>query len=123
MIKGSFIDGDKPMVEASLAWGQISQDSLFILDTGFTGDLVITKKMAKELNLDIAGQSSAIIANDQIIDVPVANLIANMEGVQLYVTAFITDGWPLLGISFLQKFGYKAVVDCKKKTVTLEISE
>ena len=123
MIKGKFIDGDKPVVPAGIAWEQAAQKPYFILDTGFTGDLVLTPQMASDLELEITGMSKAYVASNKIVDLPTATAIAVMEGVQLYVTVFVSEGWPLLGISFLQKFNYKAVVDCRYKTVSLEVSK
>lgn len=46
-----------------------------------------------------------------------------MEGETLYVTAILVKGKPLLGISFMQKFKYKAIVDCKNLKVALEVAE
>ena len=123
MIKGKFIDNDKPVVPAGIAWEQTAQNSYFILDTGFTGDLVVTPEIAKDLGLEISGMIPAHIAADKIVELPTATAIAVMEGKKLYVTVFISKGWPLLGISFLQKFNYKAIVDCKYKEVLLEVSE
>jgi len=120
MVTGKFVDGDKPMVQALIASGQAIQNPFFVLDTGFTGDLQVTPQIAKELGLDLSGVTNARIANGKIIPVPTAVALAGMEGLQLYATVLVSDGMPLLGISFLEKFGYKAIVDCKYKTVTLE---
>ena len=46
--------------------------------------------------------------------------IAGMEGASNYIQVLISDSMPLVGISFLSKFNYKAAVDCKHKTVMLE---
>ncbi|MES2216726.1 MAG: hypothetical protein V4481_05550 [Patescibacteria group bacterium] len=122
MIKGEFIDGDKPVVPAGIAWEQAAQNTYFILDTGFTGDLVVTPRMASDLGLEITGMSTAYVAANKVVSVPTATAIAVMENIQLYVTVFVLEGWPLLGMSLLQKFNYKAVVDCKYKQVSLEVS-
>ncbi len=37
-----------------------------------------------------------------------------------YIDVLISDSMPLAGISFLTKFNYKAIVDCRFKTVNLE---
>ncbi len=121
MIRGTFVDGDKPVVPAGVAWEQVAQNPYFILDTGFTGDLMVTPEIAKDLGLETTGMVSANLASNKIVHLPTATAIAVMEGVSLYVTVSIAEGWPLLGISFLQKFGYKAIVDCRRKTVSLEV--
>ena len=94
--------------------------SSFILDTGFTGDLQVTPKIASELGLKVIGVTKAQIANGQVVEVQVALAIASMEGVKNYIQVLISESMPLAGISFLSKFNYKAVVDCKYKTVMLE---
>ena len=121
MIKGECLDGNKPIVKAGIAWGQSVQDPYFILDTGFTGDLVVTPQIAQELGLKISGTTPAKNATGKIEDVPFATAFAVMEGVALYVSVLITDGTPLLGIGFMKKFNYKAVVDCKNNQVFLEV--
>ena len=96
------------------------QAPFVVLDTGFTGDLQVTQKMAKELGLHVVGVTKTQIANGDIIEVPVALAVAAMEGAVNYIQVLISESMPLVGISFLSKFGYKASIDCKYKTVTLE---
>lgn len=119
MIKGVFVE-NTPWVKIIIGWNQSVQTPFVILDTGFTGDLQVTPTIAKELNLEITGVTKTQIANGQIVDVPVALAIASMEGVQEYIQVLISDSAPLLGISFLTKFFYKALIDCKNRTVLLK---
>lgn len=119
MLNGIFLE-NVPFVKVVVGWGQTIQDPFVILDTGFTGDLQITPKIAQELGLEVVSVIKAQIANGQTIEVPVAMAIAAMEGVGQPVEVMISESIPLLGISFLSKFGYKAIVDCKYKTVILE---
>ena len=119
MISGVFVE-NIPFVKVIVGWGQSVQAPFVILDTGFTGDLQVTPKIAKELSLKVVGVTKTQIANGDIVEVPVALAIAAMEGVENYVQILISDSMPLAGISFLSKFGYKASVDCKYRTVVLE---
>ncbi|HCP08359.1 MAG TPA: hypothetical protein DIT25_00995 [Candidatus Moranbacteria bacterium] len=119
MISGIFHE-NTPFIKVVIGWGQSVHAPLVILDTGFTGDLQVTPEIAKELNLDVIGVTKTQIANGQIIEVPVALAIAAMEGLTSHIQVLISDSMPLVGISFLSKFSYKAAVDCKYKTVTLE---
>jgi predicted aspartyl protease len=121
MVEGTFVDSDKPMIPAIIAWNQAVQTPFFILDTGFTGDLVVTSEVAVDLGLRVDVITPVQVAGDKIVNLRTATAIAVMEGQQLFVTVFISDGWPLLGISFMQKFNYQAVVDCKNKRVKLEV--
>jgi len=96
------------------------QTPYFVLDTGFTGDLQVTPKIAKELGLKITGVTQARIANGDVINVPVALALASMEGVTSHVNVLISESMPLAGISFLTHFEYRAIVDCKHRTVVLK---
>ncbi len=119
MISGVFVE-NIPLIKVVVAWGQSVQAPFVVLDTGFTGDLQVTPKIATELGLKVVGVTKTQIANGQIIQVPVALAIASMEGATNYIQVLISDSFPLAGISFLTKFGYKALVDCKYRTVALE---
>lgn len=118
MVNGEFVE-NTPWIKVVVAWGQSVQASLFILDTGFTGDLQVTPKIAQELGLQVTGVTKTQIANGDIVDVPVALAMASMEGAKNYIEVLISNSSPLAGISFLSKFSYRATVDCKYKTVFL----
>lgn len=119
MVKGEFVE-NAPWIKIIVAWGHSVQTPLFILDTGFTGDLQVTPKIAKELGLQVTGVTKTQIANGDVIDMPVALAFASMEGAVNYIEVLISNSAPLAGISFLSKFNYKAIIDCKYKTVALE---
>lgn len=119
MISGVFVE-NIPLIKVVVAWGQSVQAPFVVLDTGFTGDLQVTPKIAMELGLKVVGVTKTQIANGQIIQVPVALAIASMEGASNYIQVLISDSFPLAGISFLTKFNYKALVDCKYRIVALE---
>ena len=119
MVSGVFVE-NVPLIKVVVAWGQAVQAPFVVLDTGFTGDLQVTPKIARELGLQVVGITPSRIANGQIVQVPTALAVAAMEGVVNYIQVLISESMPLAGISFLSKFGYKASVDCKYRTVALE---
>ncbi|OGI99461.1 hypothetical protein A3H53_02885 [Candidatus Nomurabacteria bacterium RIFCSPLOWO2_02_FULL_40_10] len=119
MVKGTFVE-NVPWVKVILGYGRSIQAPFLVLDTGFTGDIQVTSKIATELGLKVTGISPTRIANGQIVQMPSALAIAAMEGRTKVIEVLISDSMPLAGISFLAKFSYKATVDCKNKTVTLE---
>ena len=119
MVSGVFVE-NIPFIRVVVGWGQSVQAPFVVLDTGFTGDLQVTEKIAKELGLQVVGVTKTQIANGQVIEVPVALAIAAMEGAVNYIQVLISESMPLAGISFLSKFGYKASVDCKYRIVALE---
>lgn len=119
MLQGVFIK-NTPFIGVTVAWNQAVQNPAFILDTGFTGDLQVTPKIAEELGLEVAAITPITIANGQTVQMPTALALAAMEGETSYVTVQISNSMPLAGIGLLTKFNYKAIVDCKYRTINLE---
>jgi len=89
MITGIFIE-NVPLIQTVVAWKEAVQKTFCVLDTGFTGDLQVTPKMAKELNLEITGVIKAQIANGDTVDVPVALAKSAMEGKISYIQVLIS---------------------------------
>ena len=118
MIKGGFYK-NSPYIQVIVAWGRAVQAPFFILDTGFTGDLMATPRIATELGLIVTGVENIQIADGSIVRIPTALALASMEGKSNLVTVLIQNSTPLAGISLFTKFGYKAIVDCKHITVEL----
>ncbi len=118
MIRGVFVE-NIPLVKVILAWGRAVQAPYAVLDTGFTGDLQVTPKIAEELGLQVVSVTPARVANGDIVNVPTALAVAAMEGMTKDIDVLISESIPLAGISFLTKFGYKATVDCKNREVGL----
>lgn len=120
MVEGTFVGADKPVVKATIAWNQAVQSPNFVLDTGFTGDLVVPRQIAIDLGLKTDSVTNVSLAGSALVPKSSASAYAVMEGKTLLVTVIVIEkGWPLLGISFMEKFGYTAVVDCKNKKVAL----
>lgn len=118
MIEGVFI-GNVPWIEIVVGWGKSVQRPLAILDTGFSGDLQVTPKIAKQLQLVSSGTVDVRIANGQVVTVPISKAISWVEGMQNYIDVIVSDSAPLVGIGFLAKFSYKAIVDCKNRKISL----
>lgn len=127
MVEGKFYgdpgEAAAPMVPAVIAWDQAVQTPSFILDTGFSGDIAVTKELGEQLGLDFNTVMTLGQASGEFKAFPVANAIAKMEGQSLLITAILVKGKPLMGITFMEKFRYKATVDCKNKIVRLEVVE
>jgi len=119
MITGVF-DENTPLFNVVVAWGRAVQSQFVVLDTGFTGDLQVTPQMAKDLGLAVASVTRMKDANGEVKEKPTALAFATMEGETETIDVLISESDPLAGISFLSKFGYKATVDCKYRTVQLE---
>jgi len=119
MIKGQFL-GNTPIIPICIVWGDAIRHPNVVLDTGFSGDLQVTPKHAQILGLQINGVTKTQIANGQVIEIPTALVIALMEGEHHYIQVQIADSFPLAGINLLTQFSYKAIVDCKERTVELQ---
>ena|SRR5579863_9545097 len=118
MVQGVFVR-DIPFIPVTVASALAVQNPFFILDTGFTGDLQVTPKIATDLGLEVSGVINTRIANGDVIAMQTANAIASMQGVNKIVQVVISNSMPLAGISLLTKFGFTASVDCKHRIVTL----
>ena len=119
MVSGVFI-GNVPYIQVTLAWGNFVKSYWFTLDTGFTGDLQIPTAWANELGLKVQSVERWTIADGSRVSVPQALAIAGLDGAADRVQVGITNGSSLAGIGFLTKFGYRAIVDCKYRTVVLD---
>ena len=123
MIYGTFYQSNFPnipFVEILIGWGQSIQRHTFILDTGFSGELKVTQAMAEDLALEAIGVVPMGMINNEVQNFPAALALVDMEGAKERVMVVIGDGLPVLGIGTLTKFGYKACVDCKHRTVNLQ---
>ncbi len=119
MVKG-FMNGNVPFIEATVINKNNVLDIIFTLDTGFSEDLLITPEIASELELESDSFLNLYIANGEQVSLNVSAGFAVIENTKQEVEIIVSNGSPLLGIGFLTKFGYKAIVDCKDRTVTLE---
>ena len=119
MIEGYF-DGSSPMINVIVGFGQFTQIPAVLLDTGFTGYLQITPQLAKDLGLEMTGVEKMMVADGTIITVPTSFAFVEIEGIKKYIRVLVSESMSLAGISLLSRFQYKAVVDCKYKTVALE---
>lgn len=119
MVNGHFI-GNTPVFSISIGWGNLMKNPMVILDTGFTGDIQLTPKIATELGLQPITIAKTQMANGQITNMPQAIVLVAMEGEQHYVDVLISNSQPLAGINLLTQFSYKAIVDCRRREVLLE---
>lgn len=119
MIRGFFV-GNVPIIRILVSWEGAKIDTEFILDTGFSGDMQITPDIARHLNISPGTTESIRLASGQICGMQAGVIEVHAEGFIEYAEANISESSPLAGIGFLSKFGYKAIIDCKNKTVALE---
>ena len=121
MIQGYF-EGNVPLINILIAWGRATRAPVVVLDTGFTGDLQISPQLARELDINAKIITKMQMADGSVVNVKMAFAFVVIEGVKKYVEVLISEGSSLVGINLLSDFGYKAIVDCRYKTVILEKS-
>ena len=121
MIRGFFhpTRPNIPVIQLAVAWGQSVTYPHFVLDTGFSGDLKVSKEVAQDLGLVPIATEPVSNMNGQIVQAPVALAYAEMEGEKKPVSILILEGMHLAGIGLYSKFGHKLVIDCKNRTIEL----
>lgn len=119
MIKGYF-EANIPFAEILIQSERAVMPVTVVIDTGFTGDLVLDPLEASEFNLKPAAVTKLGTITGDKKDVPVAVATAVLEGAARKVSIFVTKGFPAVGIGFFTKFGYKIDMDCRNRTILLE---
>ena len=121
MIWGSFRQEEKlPTIPVGLSFKKAIFSSMFILDTGFSGDLKIGEETAASLGIVPKTFGYTINANGKKTSVGLAQGYAEMEGRKAPITIHITNGPHLAGIGLFTVFKYKVVVDCRSRETYLE---
>ena len=121
MIHGFFLDShpDIPVFQLIISKDDLSVQPHVTLDTGFTGDIKVNPQTASDLGLQPIASEEVTVASGETIETPMAFALVSMEGIVHPVTVLVSPGSQLAGIGLFTKFGYKASVDCKNRTVEL----
>ncbi|MBS1515481.1 MAG: hypothetical protein JSS63_10630 [Bacteroidetes bacterium] len=119
MIKGFFRD-NIAFINLNLSWGTTTLEETFLIDTGFAGGLMITPLLAAQLALDITETKTARLADNSIVNMMAASVVVNLNEEFNLVEVLISSGLPIVGMDFFMMFGYKIIIDCKLRTITLE---
>lgn len=119
MMRGAIIE-QIPFIKIMLRSGPFIQTPYMILDTGFTGEVQVTRSLMRDLQLTVDAVSHVQLAHGGVVPVQTTFAEVIMEGVMLRMEIIISNGDPLIGMGFLTKFGYRAIIDCKNNTVFLE---
>ena len=121
MVHGYFPSGvNMPYVYVAVIFGEKTSNVSFVLDTGFSGDLKIDEWTANDLGVVEADQIDFTNANGEIISAGFVLGYAEMENRRVPVRIVIANGSRLAGMGLFTVFGYRIVVDTRKKTAHLE---
>jgi predicted aspartyl protease len=121
MMQGSFLEErELPTIQFPIFCGPTMMESVFILDTGFSGDIKIDHLVATKLGVITQGMRYFENANGERVAAGFSLGYAEMEGRKRIVNIIIADGPHLAGGGLFSLFGYKAVADFKNKKTHLE---
>lgn len=73
----------------------------FVLDTGFTGDLCLSRQCIAELELNSVGMRGVTLADGHEKDVPAYDATVSLHGQSHDVIAFELGPGPLMGMSLI----------------------
>lgn len=120
MIQG-VLHNNRPLIPLVIGWKQNIQDILVLIDTGFTGELKISLKRAKELGLNITHAEKVSLADDRQINMEASIALVSMEKTVNTVNVLISNGeLPIIGVGLLKRFGYTLKIDFKHDILHLQ---
>lgn len=96
------------------------QTSEFVVDTAFTGYLAVTRRMLRQLGLQVAGSQRSILADGQSSRCDIVVVTVDWDGAERTFEVQVLDGDPLIGTRLLE--GYDLSVSVNEGGI-LEIKE
>jgi predicted aspartyl protease len=121
MIHGA-IYNNKPLISLIVGWRQGVQDTVVLVDTGFSGELKISPKNALELGLQTTHTEYVTLADGKTVPMQASLALVSIEGVVNVVNVLISQGLSSVGVGLLRRFGYALNMDAKYNSLTLQKS-
>ena len=121
MIKG-VIYNNRPLISLIVGWRLGVQDTVVLVDTGFTGELKISPEKALELGLQITHTERVTLADEKTVYMQASLALVSMEGVMNVVNVLVSQGTPLVGVGLLRRFGYALNMDVKYNSLIFQKS-
>ncbi len=118
MIEGELED-NRPYIAVPIRWKNKVQDIPALIDTGFDGDVRISRKEARDLNLILDHVQVFEFADGSTKDVPASIGYSDFNGMVGSVNIAVLDGGPTVGMGFLKKFDAILTINLKQKSVTI----
>ncbi len=98
-------DGLEPVLQLKVIGSDKKWQTLvFVIDTGFTGYLAVTREMLRQLGLPISGSQRSILADGLTSRCDVVVVTVDWDGVGRTFEAQVFDGDPLIGTRLLEGF-------------------
>lgn len=121
MIRG-IIHNNRPFISLIVGWRLGVQDTVALVDTGFTGELKISPEKALELGLQITHAEPVTLADEKTVYMQASLALVSMEGVRNVVNVLVSQGTPIIGVGLLRRFGYALNMDVKYNSLILQKS-
>ena len=102
MTSGRVTPTHKPLIPVTVLDSQRNPHTIrFVLDTGFTGQLLLPNRFANRLGLSIAEWVDARPATGDFVKVPYSEATIVWQGTERLAQILRLDSEPLLGMEFL----------------------
>ena len=121
MIKGT-IHNNRPFISLIAGWRLGVQETVALVDTGFTGELKISPEKALELGLQITHAEPVTLADEKTVYMQASLALVSMEGVRNVVNVLVSKGTTIIGVGLLRRFGYALNMDVKYNSLLLQKS-
>ena len=102
------------------AWKSGIQELVALVDTGFTGELKVSKETANQLGLEVTHTKAIRLGNGEIEEMAASRAVVFMEEVQEVVDVIINPGSTVIGVGLMKKFQYVLTADFPLDMLTLE---
>ncbi len=110
MITGIVNSAIEAIVEIEvLGANRLSQSFSAIIDTGFSGALLLTPDAIAALQLVPTGAGEAMLADGELVTLPIYEAVVIWNGSPRIVAVISADGTPLLGMQLLR--GFRLLMD------------
>lgn len=121
MIKGA-IYNNRPLISLIVGWRLGVQETVALVDTGFTGELKISPEKALELGLQITHAEPVTLADEKTVYMQASLALVSMEGVRNVVNVLVSQGTTIIGVGLLRRFCYALNMDVKYNSLILQKS-
>jgi clan AA aspartic protease len=109
MITGKIVDNQEAIIELEIVDVNDTEKVEAIIDTGFTGELILPGDLIDRLGLPRIGELPITLGDGNEIDVGLYLGIVLWQGENRIVQVLRTSGKPLIGMSLL--YGNRLTVD------------
>ena len=119
MVKG-LVHKNRPVIKLTVANGLKDKKIIVLVDTGFTGELILSTKEVMDLSISPDRMETVQLANGKPVRMFAGSAEVSMEGIKNSVEVLISDSFPMIGVGLLKRFGYNLNIDFKNDLLVLQ---